>query len=356
MGGQDNAVLRYVDGRPVYRKGSAPDELVTAAQLRATRLSPSGLNPVAWLYYSRIHHRICPLYQHADARPIRALTDRQRAALAAGRELAGTMPCPVCRTERVSKSKYESRICGFCEFDRHRAELRRIENDRQEAAQWARTMLADPDTVFLDTETTGLGAAYMVELAVIDTSGRALIDTLVNPLIPIPDDAMGIHGISDEMVRAAPTFSDLLGELTRVLSGRRVVIYNAAFDTTILRTELHRHFQIEQPPLEIEELVPAGEGIPHPAARAWMKAVRAECAMQWYAQWYGDWNHSWGYAWQPLGGGHRAVEDCRALLDRIRTMTETPTPRHADQPVDAAFMPVVQGRDPNIVPGQSIRR
>jgi hypothetical protein len=50
----------------------------TAGQLRARRLSPAGLEPVAWLYYNRLLHRICPLYDRTAARPIRPLTERQR--------------------------------------------------------------------------------------------------------------------------------------------------------------------------------------------------------------------------------------------------------------------------------------
>lgn len=80
-------------GRPVYRRGRAPAGLVTAAQLREKRLSPAGLEPVAWLYYAYTHHRACALYAAATARPIRPINDRQRAVLAAGRALANTVSC-----------------------------------------------------------------------------------------------------------------------------------------------------------------------------------------------------------------------------------------------------------------------
>ncbi|AWI32733.1 hypothetical protein DDW44_30945 [Streptomyces tirandamycinicus] len=73
------------DGTPaVYRAGRAPERLVTRNQLRAAGLSEAGLKPAAWLHYSPLHG-MCPLYERAQARPIRPLTDRQRAALAAGR-------------------------------------------------------------------------------------------------------------------------------------------------------------------------------------------------------------------------------------------------------------------------------
>ncbi|MFE7243986.1 hypothetical protein [Streptomyces sp. NPDC057580] len=42
-----------------------------------------------------------------------------------------------------------------------------------------------------------------------------------------------------------------------------------------------------------------------------------------YSNWVGDWSGYWGnYSWQPLNGGHRALGDCRAVLDRLRTMAK----------------------------------
>jgi hypothetical protein len=68
----DPAILRYDGGLPVYRYGMAPDELATTHQLRQQRLSPAGLKPAGWLYYNRLHHLICTLYDRAVARPIRS--------------------------------------------------------------------------------------------------------------------------------------------------------------------------------------------------------------------------------------------------------------------------------------------
>lgn len=317
------SVMWYRQGRPVYRRGQAPEGLCTASQLRAQRLSPAGLTPLAWLYFAYTGHQICPLYAVEQARPIRALTDRQRAALAAGRALAGTAPCRGCGEVRVSVSKYRETICESCEQAREIAEyeafLGQLAADRAAAVLWAADVLADPATVVLDTETTGLDGAYIVDIAVTDTAGNPLLDTRVNPQIPIPEDARAVHGIGDDMVASAPTFSDILTDLTRVLAGRRVVIYNDVFDISVLRNDLDRHYRTVEPTLDLApdlDLFTA-----HPAARSWLKTVRTECAMQWYARWYGDWNEYWGdYTWQPLGGGHTALSDCRTVLDRLRAM------------------------------------
>lgn len=87
--------------------------------------------------------------------------------------------------------------------------------------------------LFLDTETTGLSASAgdrIVELAIVDESGRTMIDTLVDPRRPIPGSATQIHGITDRMVRGSPTLDQLMPDIRRLVRGNHVVIYNAAYD------------------------------------------------------------------------------------------------------------------------------
>lgn len=333
----DPAVLRYdVAGRPVYRRAMAPEGLDTAAQLRARRLSPAGLEPVAWLYYAFIGHQVCALYDRAQARPIRPLSERQRQALAEGRRLANTVPCTRCGEVRVSV--WDQHYCEPCQqvvtaerAERYAAWERRMQQDAEDhewmlredraaAASWAGAALIDPAMVVLDTETTGLlhgpDPAYMVEIAVVAGDETVLLDTLVHPQVPIPPAATAIHGITDAMVADAPTFSEILPELTRVLTGRRVITYNAAFDGGILRRELERHYRNTDP-----GSAPELWGT-HPSADQWMSALRADCAMTWHAQWFGEWHdYHQSYTWQPLGGGHRANGDCAATLARLRLMS-----------------------------------
>uniref|UniRef100_UPI003F4990CA exonuclease domain-containing protein n=1 Tax=Amycolatopsis sp. CA-096443 TaxID=3239919 RepID=UPI003F4990CA len=331
---QGPAVLRYDGtGRPVYRRGRAPGGLATAAQLRADRLSPAGLAPVAWLYYACIGHKTCPLYDRARARPIRPLTERQRQVLADGRKLANTVPCKRCAKVRVPVC--DGRYCDPCgqvvEAERYAAWERRMRDedealeqmlveDRASAAAWAAGALADPALVVLDTETTGLldgpDPAHTVEITVLDRDETALLDTLVHPMMPIPASATAIHGITDAMVAEAPTFSEILPELTRVLAGRRVVIYNQGFDRGILARDLDRHHRAHNPITD-----PDAWYYRHPEAERWMETLRTECAMQRYAAWFGDWSDYHGsYTWQPLGGGHRAHGDCVATLAALRRM------------------------------------
>jgi DNA polymerase III epsilon subunit-like protein len=152
-------------------------------------------------------------------------------------------------------SKYRETICEPCERAREIAEyeefLGQLAADRAAAAAWAADALADPATVVLDTKTTGLDSAYIVEIAVTDTAGNPLLNTRVNPQIPVPEDARAVHGIGDDMVASAPTFSNILTDLTQVLSGRRVVIYNDAFDISVLRNDLDRHYRAAEPTLDL---------------------------------------------------------------------------------------------------------
>ncbi len=70
----------------------------------------------------------------------------------------------------------------------------------QRANQWL-----DNDYLFIDTETTGLGDdAEIVEICIIDSHGFIMLNTLIKPTKPIPDEAIAIHGITNEMVAFAP--------------------------------------------------------------------------------------------------------------------------------------------------------
>ncbi|MEU5322972.1 exonuclease domain-containing protein [Streptomyces sp. NPDC021056] len=194
------------------------------------------------------------------------------------------------------------------------AEQRAKETRRRQLAElaaWAREVLADPDVVVLDTETTGLGDhARIVELAAYTVAGKTLLDTLVHPGEPIPEEASDIHGITDAWVATAPTFAEILPGLTEVLKGRRCLIYNASYDVGRLSHELTLHYR------------QTGHDDPEAAAKAWLKAVHFEDVMLPYSEWYGEWSDYWGeYAWQPLyGGDHRALGDCQAVVDRLREM------------------------------------
>lgn len=93
----------------------------------------------------------------------------------------------------------------------------------------------------LDVETTGLAKdAEIVEIAVLDPTGETIFHTLIKPLNPISDDVIAIHGITNEMVRDAPTFADIANTLFEILNNQNLVAHNAYFDRKRLEYELLR--------------------------------------------------------------------------------------------------------------------
>lgn len=89
--------------------------------------------------------------------------------------------------------------------------------------------------LFLDTETTGIDrTARMVEVSVVDQDGNVVLDTLVNPGIPIPAGATAVHGISDHDVHDAPSHEQVRQDILELVCGREVVIFNAEYDAAVL--------------------------------------------------------------------------------------------------------------------------
>ncbi|MEG4830898.1 3'-5' exonuclease [Microcoleus sp. F8-D3] len=97
-----------------------------------------------------------------------------------------------------------------------------IERDRVNAVLWAIEQLSQKDWVILDTETTGLYDAEIVEIAIIDRLGEMLLDTLIKPTISIPAEAAYLHGITDEIVADAPSFPEVYPRIVEVLKYKRV--------------------------------------------------------------------------------------------------------------------------------------
>lgn len=99
---------------------------------------------------------------------------------------------------------------------------------------------------FIDLETTGvnLGSDRIVEIAIVKilTDGsRSVKRKLINPLMPIPKASSEVHGITDEMVKDAPTFKAAAQELKQMLDGCDIAGYNSnRFDIPLLMEEFLR--------------------------------------------------------------------------------------------------------------------
>lgn len=59
--------------------------------------------------------------------------------------------------------------------------------------------------------------AIIVDIAIIDTSGAELMNTLVRPMSPILERATAIHGVRNEDVTDAPTFADIQLNIGRLI-------------------------------------------------------------------------------------------------------------------------------------------
>jgi len=97
--------------------------------------------------------------------------------------------------------------------------------------------------VVVDTETTGVYSTdRVVEVAIVTLSldGEVIdhFDTLVNPCRDV--SASHIHGITATMVRDAPTFEDIAGDVAVRLHGACFVAHNAPFDRRMLGAEFDR--------------------------------------------------------------------------------------------------------------------
>jgi len=131
---------------------------------------------------------------------------------------------------------------------------------------------ADPlPLVFLDLETTGLNPGpgswhdRICEIAALRFTGSDECDrlvTLINPQRPIPPDATAIHQITDDMIREAPTFLQVIPELRRVVADATLVIHNAPFDLGFLRAEFQRHGDAWQERPVVDTLILARRQLP----------------------------------------------------------------------------------------------
>jgi DNA polymerase III subunit epsilon len=97
---------------------------------------------------------------------------------------------------------------------------------------------------FVDLETTGATATAdrITEIGIVevDDAGVREWTQLVNPEAPIPGFIQSMTGITDDMVRDAPTFDELAGEVLDRLKGRLFIAHNARFDYGFLKNEFRR--------------------------------------------------------------------------------------------------------------------
>lgn len=99
--------------------------------------------------------------------------------------------------------------------------------------------------IVLDTETTGLSADSgdrIIEIGCVELLSRKLTGNnkhfYLNPGRDSHEDAMKVHGISNEFLKDKPKFSAVVDELLDYLQGAEIIIHNAPFDVSFLNKEL----------------------------------------------------------------------------------------------------------------------
>ena len=108
--------------------------------------------------------------------------------------------------------------------------------------------------IVLDTETTGLSAENgdrIIEIGCVELLNRKLTGRnkhfYLNPGRDSHEEALKVHGISNEFLRDKPKFAAVAQELMDYLQGAEIIIHNAAFDVGFLNKELEL---IGQPPFK----------------------------------------------------------------------------------------------------------
>ena len=101
--------------------------------------------------------------------------------------------------------------------------------------------------IFLDTETTGLSPESgdrIIEIGCVEMLNRRLsgnnLHFYLNPERPNHEDAVKIHGLTDEFLADKPLFASVVDELMAYLAGAEIIIHNAGFDVGFLNEELRR--------------------------------------------------------------------------------------------------------------------
>lgn len=177
---------------------------------------------------------------------------------------------------------------------------------KEQAKQWAQDRLANPNTIIIDLESTGLLSqdpdTEIAQICILDTKGRSLFSMLLKPAQPMSEKVISIHHISNEQVVNQPIFPQVAKIIAFILKDKHVVCYNADFDVKLL-WHMFKKYGLETP-----------------------KVGGTHCCMDYYSQWTGEWSDKKDdFRWQKLPNligedTHDAQVDCRNTLQLMKKM------------------------------------
>ncbi|GIU31837.1 DNA polymerase III subunit epsilon [Shewanella sp. MBTL60-007] len=103
--------------------------------------------------------------------------------------------------------------------------------------------------IILDTETTGMnqssGPVYLghriIEIGCVEVINRRLTGRhyheYINPQQPIDEEAIAVHGITNEFVADKPKFHEIAQSFIEFIDGAEIVAHNANFDVSFMDHE-----------------------------------------------------------------------------------------------------------------------
>ncbi len=186
--------------------------------------------------------------------------------------------------------------------------------------------------IFYDTETTGINVKNdrIVEIAAYDPVRNTTFEELINPGVPIPEEAASVHGISDAMVADKPPFSDVIQKFIDFCEGEVVLVAhnNDNFDVHIVRNEFERNNR-QMPSWKFFDTL------------KWARRYRRDLprhTLQFLREMYGF----------PANNAHRALDDVIILHKVYEAMTD-------DLGIDVAYelmnsVREIDSKPPNAMP------
>lgn len=116
--------------------------------------------------------------------------------------------------------------------------------------------------VILDTETTGMNfnglphiGHNIIEIGAIEVINRRLTGrtyhVYIKPPREIEEEAIKVHGITDEFLQDKPTFSEIADEFIEFIKDAELIIHNAPFDVGFMD---HEFSFLNNPPPKVAEM------------------------------------------------------------------------------------------------------
>ncbi|WP_455477699.1 DNA polymerase III subunit epsilon [Bartonella sp. B41] len=113
--------------------------------------------------------------------------------------------------------------------------------------------------IIFDTETTGLDKEKdrIIEIGCVEMVNRYLtgrrFHVYLNPQgVIISDEAIAIHGLTNERLKNEKSFNDIVSDFLEFIDGATMIAHNASFDIGFINAELGR---VNQPLISVDNIL-----------------------------------------------------------------------------------------------------